>query len=120
MMDSQRSGRPFYFYFLLNLFILFLAALGLHCCLRGLSLVAVSGGYSSLRCAGFSLWWLLLLRSTGSRARAQYLWHTGLVAPQHMGSSQTRAQTCVPCIGRWILNHCATGEVLGGLFKRIL
>ena len=25
-----------------------------------LSLVAASGDYSSLRCAGFSLWWLLL------------------------------------------------------------
>ena len=34
---------------------------------RGLSLVAVCGGYSWLRCAGFSLWWLLLLQSTGSR-----------------------------------------------------
>ena len=34
---------------------------------RGLSLVAVSGVYSSLRCAGFSLWWLLLLWSMGSR-----------------------------------------------------
>ena len=34
--------------------------------MRGLSLVAVSGRYSSLRCAGFSLQWLLLLRSTGS------------------------------------------------------
>ena len=33
----------------------------------GLSLVAVSGGYASLLCAGFSLQWLLLLRSTGSR-----------------------------------------------------
>ena len=33
----------------------------------GLSLVAASGGYSLLRCAGFSLRWLLLLRSTGSR-----------------------------------------------------
>ena len=32
-----------------------------------LSLVVASGGYSSLRCAGFSLWWLLVLRSTGSR-----------------------------------------------------
>ena len=32
-----------------------------------LSLVAVSRGYSSLRCAGFSLQWLLLLQSTGSR-----------------------------------------------------
>ena len=34
---------------------------------RGLSLVAVSRGYSSLRCAGFSLQWLLLLQSRGSR-----------------------------------------------------
>ena len=34
---------------------------------RGLSLLVASGGYSSLWCAGFSLWWLLLLRSTGSR-----------------------------------------------------
>ena len=32
-----------------------------------LSLVVVSRGYSSLRWEGFSLWWLLLLRSAGSR-----------------------------------------------------
>ena len=34
---------------------------------RRLPLVEASGGYSSLRCAGFSLWWLLLLQSMGSR-----------------------------------------------------
>ena len=34
---------------------------------RGLSLVAASGGYSSLWSTSFSLRWLLLLRSTGSR-----------------------------------------------------
>ena len=34
---------------------------------RGFSLVATSGGYSSLWCAGFSLRWLLLLRSMDSR-----------------------------------------------------
>ena len=34
---------------------------------RGLSLVVVSRGHSSLRRTGFSLWWLLLLWSTGSR-----------------------------------------------------
>ena len=28
--------------------------------LHGLSLVAVSGGYSSLQCMGFSLWWIPL------------------------------------------------------------
>ena len=34
---------------------------------RGLSLVVASRGYSSLQCTGFSLQWLLLLRSMGSR-----------------------------------------------------
>ena len=33
-----------------------------------LSLAVLSSGYSSLRCLGFSLWWLLLLQSTDSRA----------------------------------------------------
>ena len=41
-----------------------------------LSLVAESGGYPWLRCAGFSLRWLLLLQSTGSRARV-----SGVVVP---------------------------------------
>ena len=35
----------------------------------------------------------------------------GLVVLSHVGSSQTRAQTHVPCIGRQILNHCTTREV---------
>ena len=35
---------------------------------HGLSRVAASGSYFLLWWAGFSLWWLLLLRSTGSRA----------------------------------------------------
>ena len=34
-----------------------------------------------------------------------------------MGSSRTKARTCVPCIGRWILNHCATTEAPKLLFK---
>ena len=47
-----------------------LAVSGLPCC-AWTSLVAASGGYSSLWCAGFSLRRLLLLRHTGSRAQAQ-------------------------------------------------
>ena len=47
-----------YFYFWLRW--VFVAA-------HGLSLVAASGGYSLLWCAGFSLQWLLLLWSTDSR-----------------------------------------------------
>ena len=42
----------------------------------------------------------------------------GLVAPWHVGSSRTRARTRVPCIGRWILNHCAIREALDDSLKR--
>ena len=47
---------------------------------HGLSLVVASGGYSSLWCVGFSLQWLLLLQSTGSR-------HVGSVVVAHGLSS---------------------------------
>ena len=43
-----------------------------------LSLILTNRGYSSLRGTGLSLWWLLMLWSTGSRAcRLQYLKHAG-------------------------------------------
>ena len=59
----------FSFFFFFNTFILFIY-FWLHwvfIAARGLSLVAARGGYSSLQCVGFSLQWLLLLRSMGSR-----------------------------------------------------
>ena len=104
---------------------------------HGLSLVAASGGHSSLQCVDFSLRWLLLLQSTGSRctgfsscgmraqqlwhagsrAQAQWLWHMSLVAPWHVGSSRTRARTRVLCIGGQIPNHCATREARYISFK---
>ena len=43
-------------------------------------------------------------------AQAQQLRLTGPAAPRHVGSSQTRAQTRVPCISRQTPNHCATRE----------
>ena len=56
------------FYFLNFLFILFVSGcVGSSLLRAGCSLAAESVGYSSLRCAGFSLRWLLLLWSTGSR-----------------------------------------------------
>ena len=103
----------FFFFFLTlkkNLFVC-LGCVG-SLLLHGLSLAVVSGCYSSLWCTGFSLWWLLLVQSTGSRcmgfsscgsraleALAQQLWRTGLVALWHVGSFRTRGQTHVPCIG---------------------
>ena len=40
----------------------------------------------------------------------------GFVALQHVGSSWTRDQTHVPCIGRWNPTHCTTEEVLNHTF----
>ena len=34
----------------------------------------------------------------------------GLVATWHVESSQTRDRTCVPCVGKWILNQQTTRE----------
>ena len=49
----------------------------------------------------------------------QWLWHTDLVALPYVESSQTRDQTHVLCIGRWILNHWTTREVPGWIFNSI-
>ena len=62
----------FLFYLFFNKFIYFIIYYyfwlrWVFVAVRGLSLVTASGGYSSLQCTGFSLWWLLLLQSTGSR-----------------------------------------------------
>ena len=112
----------------LNLFIL--AVVWVFVAVRGLSLVAVSRGYSLLRCAGFSLRQLLVaerglqarrllqLWLAGSRAQGQQFWCMGLVAPRYVGSSRSRARTRVPCVGRRILNHCTTREVLSIQFLR--
>ena len=76
----------------------------------GLSLVVASGGHSSSRCAGLSPSRPLLLRSAGSRHAGSVIVAQGPAALRHVGSSQTRARTRVPCISRQILNHCATRE----------
>ena len=55
------------FLFLKNKFIYFWLR-WVFVAVRGLCLVAESRDYSSMRCAGFSLRWLLLLRTMGSRS----------------------------------------------------
>ena len=56
----------FYFILKIYLFIYFWLRWGFVAA-SGLSLVVASRGYPSLGCAGFSLRWLLLLQSMGSR-----------------------------------------------------
>ena len=41
----------------------------------------------------------------------------GIVALRHVGSSQTRDQIGVPCIGRWILIGGTTTEVLDSILE---
>ena len=40
----------------------------------------------------------------------------GFVAPWHVESSRTKIGTYIPCIGRWILNHWTTREVIPILY----
>ena len=88
------------------LLLLYLAAPGLHCCTQAFS---SRGEWCSV---SFSFQWLLLC-STGSRGPGlQQQQHTGLVALQHVGSSQTGYRTRVPCIARQVLKHWTTREDL--------
>ena len=76
---------------------------------RGLSPVVASRSYSSLRCAGLSLWWPLLLRSMGSRCTgfsscgksAQQLWHKGFVASWQQRCGISPDQGSNPCPLHW-------------------
>ena len=78
--------------------------------MRDLSLFAASGATLHRGARASHYGGLSCCRAQAPDAQAQWLWRTGLVAPRHVGSSQTRARTRVPCIGRQILNHCATRE----------
>ena len=80
------------------------------------SLVAETGGDSSWGVwaspyGGFSC---------GAQALAsglQQLWYS--VAPQHVETSWIKDQTCVPCIGRWILNTTPLEKSSPSVLKRI-
>ena len=88
----------------------YLAALDPHRCTRAFSSCSEPGLLCSC-VARLLIVGLLLLQSTGSRVCGLSLWLTDLVPSKHVGSSQTRDQTCVPCIARQILNSWTTREV---------
>ena len=96
-----------------------MAVLGLRFCARALSSCGKRGPLfiMVLWQAGATLHSLSCCGAQAPDAQAQQLWLTGPAAPRHVGSSQTRARTRVPCIGRQTPNHCATREAPG---RRIL
>ena len=74
MNESSQTGKTavtcFFSFFFKDKFIYLFIYFWLHwvfVAVHGLSLVVASGGYSSMRCTSFSLRWLLLLQSMGSR-----------------------------------------------------
>ena len=91
----------------------------LHCMgflqLRGVGATLCCGAWTSL-CNGFSRCGALLQDAWASIAvtHAAYL-----AALLQVGSTWTRDQTCVVCIGRWILNHWTTREALCVYFIHI-
>ena len=107
----QQVSKLFFFKFFINLF-LFLAVLGLRFCARAFFSCGKRGPlFIAVR------WPLTVAASLVAEHRLQTrrlsnLWLTGLVTPWHVGSSQTRPRTHVPCSSRQILNHCATREAL--------
>ena len=63
-----------------------------------------------LWCLNSKAYRLQQLWLTGSREQAEQ-WCTGFVTQWQVESSQTRDQTHISCIGRWILNHWTTRKV---------
>ena len=63
--------------------------------------------------------WLLTVAASLAVEQPLQGAHTSVVSVHRLrcsvacGIPQTRDQTCVPCIGRWILNHCTSREVPG-------
>ena len=95
-----KSSKFFFFFKTSGLFLfIYLWLCWVFISVRGLSLVVASGGHSSLRCAGLSLSWPLLLRSTGSR-------RAGSVTVAHRPSCSTACgmfpdQGLNPCPLHW-------------------
>ena len=91
-----------------NKFIyLFLAVLGLHFCVRAFS---SCGKWGPLFIAVRGLLTIAASLVADHRLQTCRLSSCGSRAQWHVGSSQTRGRTRVPCIGRQILNHCAPGK----------
>ena len=83
--------------------------LGLHCYAQAFS----SCGVWAFHCGGFFCCGAQALGTQASIAVSHGLSNCGtwISYPAECGISQTRDQTCVPCIGRWILHRWTTREV---------
>ena len=95
---SSRADVCYAFFFFKDLFIDWLLC-WVFVSARELSLVAASGGHSSLRCAGLSLSRPLLLRSTGSRRAGSVVVAHGLCCSAACGILPDQGSN--PCPLHW-------------------
>ena len=101
-----------------NFILLIFGCAGSSLLCAGSVVTVVSGNNSSLRCTGLLLQWLLSLQSTGSRCMGFSSFSSwALAALKLVESFQTRDRTRVPSVGRQILSHCTTREVLEYFLK---
>ena len=97
----------FFVFPLLNFYLLIFVGAG-PCCFT--QAVSSCGKLGSSRCNALvshcsgGFFWAQALEHEDS----QQLWCKGSVALSHVESSRARDQTCVPCIGKQILNHWTT------------
>ena len=104
--------------FLLLSSFLLLVALGLHCCEAFSS--CSKRGFSSLQCAGFSLGWFLLLRSTDSRRMGfNSLRYTGLAALQNLPRPGIES-TSPALAGRFLFTVAQGKSALSSLYISML
>ena len=87
-----------------------MAVLGLRFCARAFSSCGKRGPLFITVRGSLTVVASLVAEHRLQTCRLSNLWLTGPAAPRQVGSSQTRARICVPCIGRQIPNHCATRE----------
>ena len=96
-----------------QLLFIYLAVVGLHCWMwalpswgkQGLLFVVMHGLLTAVASLVAEYTGSRLLGFSSCSIWTQWLWCMGLATPWHVGSSQTRDQTSVPCMARQILNH---------------
>ena len=120
---SKKLPVHVFFFFLLNqptpisffkfiYLYLFLAVLGLRFCARAFSSCGKRGPLFIAVRGPLTVAASLVVEHRLQTRRLSNCGSRAQLVPRHVGSSQTRARTRVPCIGRQILNHCATREAL--------
>ena len=109
--SHEQELAHFFFFFLIHLLFMYLLwlcwvfiAMGAFSSYSDWGLVSCYGSWAS-PCGIFPC-----CRAQALSSPAQTFEDTDFVAIPDVGSSGTRDQTPVPCIGRWILNHWTTRE----------